>query len=114
MEDDGSIVTFTNRMGTEITITKIGSDEFIMSGLEFDFMRYSKNGDEIVMFDPPGGPFITAECGNQPGTNMRYFDPAWKDFVIEKIEIDYDQKIARLRCIYAKPIQWETVKKLTN
>ena len=110
MEDDGSIIRFANRMGSEITIVKISNSDFVMSGFELDFIRYSMNGDEIVMFDPAGGPFITAVCGDQPGSDMGYFNTAWKDLVIEKIEIDYVQKIARLGCRYTKPIHWETVK----
>lgn len=103
--------THRNRYGEDIVISKVGDTEFIMSNISTFFMRTSVNEqNEIIMFDPSGGPYITAEHGNQPGVDMGWFEPEWKHFVIEKIELDTEKKTARLKCKYTKPIEWEAVK----
>jgi len=106
--------SYVNRYGDEIRILEIkeiGNSDFIMSNINMDFMRISFNEkDEVIMFDPPGGPYVTAEHGNQPGLDMGWFDPKWEYHIIEKIELNYSEKTAKLKCKYTKPIEWKVVK----
>ena len=104
-------ISFKNRYENELEIIKTGDVEFKILKLPMDFMRTSLTGQgEVIMFDPPGGPFITANHNNQPGVDMGWFNPEWKYFVIEKIDLDYKRKTARLTCIYTKPIDWIGIK----
>ena len=103
--------TYENRHGSEIQIIKTGDVDFAMHNVPMDFMRTSRNEyNEVIMFDPPGGPYIAAEFGDQPGFDMGWFDPEWKHLVIEKIDLDLEKESARLKCKYTKPIEWEKVK----
>jgi hypothetical protein len=103
--------THRNRYGEDIVISKVGDTDFIMSRIPMDFMRTSVNEkNEVIMFDPSGGPYITAEHGDQPGVDMGWFEPEWKHFIIEKIEFDLIGKSAKLKCKYMKPIYWEQIK----
>jgi hypothetical protein len=108
----GKWVLFSNRIGTKMSITRISEAEFIMSGIDMSYMRTSLNEDrETIMFDPPGGPYTTAQSGSQPGTDLGYYDEEWKYFVVEKIEFQQMKPEALLTCIYTKPIDWETLEK---
>jgi len=92
-------------------ITRISELQFMMEGIDMSYMRTSTTDDgRTVMFDPPGGPYTTAESGDQPGTDLVYYDPSWKHFVVERIEFQEDKPNALLTCKYTKPIVWEKVK----
>jgi hypothetical protein len=110
-KDIGKLVLFTNRIGTKMQIKRMTQTEFMMSGIDMSFMRTSQNEDgKIIMFDPHGGPYTTAQSGLQPGTDLGYYDEGWKYFVVEKIEFQHMKPEALLTCIYTKPIDWEQVK----
>jgi hypothetical protein len=107
----GKSVIFTNRAGVKMTITRISELQFMMKGIDTSFMRTSTDNEgKLVMFDPPGGPYTTAEAGHQPGTNLGYYDQSWKHFVVERIEFQGDKPDALLTCKYTKPIVWEKIK----
>jgi hypothetical protein len=98
-------------MDTKMSITRISETEFTMSGIDMSFMRTSTDSEgKTIMFDPPGGPYTTAQTGSQPGTDLGYYDEEWKYFIVEKIEFQQMKPEALLTCIYTKPIEWEQVK----
>ena len=108
---------FYNRHRKKITIERISPLEFKISGFDADFMRISKNGNEITMMDPPGGPMITStkymtdriDGDELWANNMKEFKPEWQDLVVEKIEFSEDCS-AILSCKYTKEISWVKVK----
>jgi hypothetical protein len=63
-----------------------------------------------MLVPPVGCPYITAQIGSQPGTDLGYYDEEWKYFIVEKIEFQQMKPEALLTCIYTKPIEWEQVK----
>ncbi len=98
-----------NRYSDNIVVEKISLTEFIMSGYSKDFYRTSVGDDnKIVMFDPPGGPFMTAEYKNQPGTDMGYFEEEWKGFIVEAIDFIGDS--VKLTCFYETKVEWDQLK----
>jgi hypothetical protein len=115
MSSDSS--SFYNRYKKKITIERTSPLEFKISGFDSDFMRIGKNGDEITMMDPSGGPMITStkymsdriEGIEGWASNMKEFKPEWQDLVVEKIEFSEDCS-AILSCKYIKEISWVKVK----
>lgn len=120
MGDIDKVTTIhVNRLGRITHINKISPLEFTIKHLDLDYMRISREGDNVVMFDPSGGPCITAECSTYSGTKMEMFDSAWKDLIVEKIEFrtegakdasTKDVTTCFLKCRYTKPIEWIEVK----
>lgn len=112
MEDiDTSIFEFNNRYGNSMTLFRKDLLEFIMGGVDTFYMRFSKTDDgKLIMFDPAGGPFITAEYENQPGTNMGSFREEWEDLIVESIELRSEEKMAILKCYSKRPVEWVDVK----
>lgn len=101
--------SYVNRYSDKIVIEKISMTEFIMSGYSPDFYRTSVTEDnKLIMFDPPGGPYMTAEHGNQPGTDMGYFETEWKGFTIESME--FVEGGIKLTCFYETKVEWDELK----
>lgn len=98
-----------NRYSDNIVVERISLTEFIMSGYSKDFYRTSVGEDnKIIMFDPPGGPFMTAKYENQPGTDMEYFEEEWKGFVVEAM--DFTEDGVKLTCFYETKVEWDQLK----
>jgi hypothetical protein len=113
MEDieDTNLFQFENRHGKDMTVARMGLLEFVMGGIDMFYMRYSKSDDgNLIMFDPSGGPYITAEHGNHPGTNMGFFREEWKDLIIESIEWGIEEGTAILKCYSKRPVEWVDIK----
>lgn len=103
-----------NRYSDKIIVERISLTEFIMSGYSPDFYRTSVTEDnKLIMFDPPGGPYMTAEHGDQPGTNMGYFETEWKGFVVESMEFVEEGGI-KLKCFYETKVEWDELKRENN
>ena len=97
-----------NRDSDTIVVERISLTEFIMSGYSKDFYRTSVTDDnKLIMFDPPGGPYTTAKHGDQPGTDMGYYETEWKDLVVESME--FVENGIKLTCIYTGQIIWEQI-----
>jgi hypothetical protein len=107
----GKTVEFINRDRHTIQITRVSELEFMMKGVDMNYMRTSvSNNGELIMFDPSGGPYTSAKYGEQPGTNMGYYHKDWDMFIVEKIEFQKDKPDVLLSCSYMKPIYWEKIK----
>jgi hypothetical protein len=101
-----------NRHSDEIKVKRISLTEFIMSGYS-DFYRTSVTDDnKLIMFDPPGGPYTTAEHGNQPGADMGYYESEWEGLVVEAME--FVEQGIKLTCFYKTKVEWDGLKKENN
>ena len=109
--DIREITTHMNRYGNNIKITRIDLLEFLIEDLDVFFMRTSKTDDgRTIMFDPSGGPYVTAEYGDQPGTNMGYFHEEWDGLVVGDIKWGEKEGSVTLFCYSENPIEWVEVK----
>lgn len=112
MENNIKRSSYVNRHSDTIVVERISLTEFIMSGYT-DFYRTSVTDDnKLVMFDPPGGPYTTAKHGNQPGTDMGYYETEWKGFIIESME--FVEGGIKLTCFYETKVVWDELKKENN
>ena len=102
-----------NRYSDPIVVERISLTEFIMSGYSADFYRTSVTDDnKLIMFDPAGGPYTTAKHGDQPGTDMGYYETEWKGFIIESME--FVENGIKLTCFYETKVEWDELKKENN
>lgn len=109
--DTREMTTHMNRYGVNIKITRIGLLEFLMEYIDMFFMRTSVTDDDrIIMFDPSGGPYMTAEHGNQPGTDMGYFLDEWKGLIVGDIKWGEKEGSVILSCYSENPVEWVDVK----
>ena len=99
-----------NRHGHVIKVTRKDILEFLIEDMDTSFMRTSvSDAGDLVMVDPAGGPYITAEHGDQPGMLMSYFDLDWGDLIIEKMYWNPDNSLT-IKCYTIIPVEWEQIK----
>jgi len=113
MENNIKRSSYVNRHSDTIVVERISLTEFIMSGYSPDFYRTSITDDnKLIMFDPPGGPYTTAEHGNQPGADMGYYESEWEGLVVEAME--FVEQGIKLTCFYKTKVVWDELKKENN
>ena len=99
-----------NRQGHVIKVTRKDILEFLIEDMDTAFMRTSvSDTGDLVMVDPSGGPYITAEHGNQPGMPMSYFDLDWDGLIIQKMYWHSDNSLS-IECYCDKPVEWNQIK----
>lgn len=99
-----------NRQGHVIKVTRKDILEFLIEDMDTAFMRTSlSDTGDLVMVDPAGGPYITAEHGNQPGMPMSYFDLDWDGLIIQKMYWNSDNSLS-IECYCDKPVEWNQIK----
>jgi len=104
-------VSFKNRHGKEILISRTGLNEFRMRGIDTFFMRTSTTDDgKLIMFDPSGGPYMTAEHNDSPGIDMGFFDIEWEGLRVESMTWGEISGEVILKCYSEKPVDWVEVK----